>query len=424
MTEHELATSPYQKRHGVFYGWWIVGACFLVSLYVACTVTYGFTAFFEPIANEMGWSYAAISLAASIRGLESGFLTPVIGILVDRLGPRRLMFSGAILVGLSLILLSRVMSLATFYGVFVLLSLGLSTCSATVTMTAVANWFRRKTSIAVGFMSSGTGVGGLMVPLLILLIGTFQWRTSLTIIGLGAWAIILPLSLVVRHKPEQYGYLPDGDVKPDSVETNAINLPVPDEVNAGVRETLRNRAFWQISLSLSLHNMAMSMIVIHIMPYLTTIGIQRTTSGLMVSAISLASIMGRISFGWFGDKFDKRFVTAGGFFLLSLGLFLFGYVFARETSYILLIIIVLGLGMGGPIPMTAVLLRKYFGRARLGSILGLVISIIWLGGIIGPPLAGWIYDNFHSYQSAWLIGCIATATAVLLMVTTPNSKKG
>jgi MFS family permease len=418
---NEIATTSYQKHHAIFYGWWIVGACFLISLYTAGAISYGFTAFFEPIADEMGWSYAAISLAASIRGVESGFLTPVIGILVDRFGPRRLVFSGAILIGVSFILLSRVTSLLTFYGVFVLLSIGFCTCTSTVTMTAVTNWFRRKNSLAVGIMSCGTGVGGLMIPLLVWLIGIFQWRTSIIIVGISAWVIMLPLSFIIRHKPEQYGYLPDGDTIPVSVGTKESSSIISDEVYAGLKQILKKRAFWHISLGFCMHMIAMSMVTIHIIPYLTTVGIQRTTSGFMVSGLYLASIMGRIGFGWFGDRFDKRLVTGTAFLILFLGIFLLNYSFSNEISYLLFIMILLGLGTGGPIPMTAALLRKYFGIVRLGSILGLVFCIIWIGGIIGPPIAGWTFDNFHSYKIAWLVGIITTASATLLMVTSPKN---
>ena len=82
------------KLSKVFYGWWVVSACFLISLYLGGVVILGFTAFFEPIANEFGWSYAQISLAASLRGMEVGLLAPVLGLLVDRWGPRRLIFGG------------------------------------------------------------------------------------------------------------------------------------------------------------------------------------------------------------------------------------------------------------------------------------------------------------------------------------------
>ena len=120
------------KSSRVFYGWWIVGACFLLSLYTGGTFILGFTAFFEPIANEFGWSYTQVSLAASLRGANMGLLAPLMGFLVDRWGPRRLILGGIVLLGIALILLSRVTSLSMFYGTFIIVAFGISGLSPTV----------------------------------------------------------------------------------------------------------------------------------------------------------------------------------------------------------------------------------------------------------------------------------------------------
>ena len=122
----------------IFYGWWIVLACFLISFYAGGAVWFGFTVFFEPIVEEFGWSHTQVSVAFSLRGFEIGILAPITGLLVDRLGPRKLAFSGTFIVGAALIVLGFTNSLGMFYGAFILLALGTSGCSATVLMTAVA----------------------------------------------------------------------------------------------------------------------------------------------------------------------------------------------------------------------------------------------------------------------------------------------
>ena len=108
----------------IFYGWWIVLACSLICLYGGGIVFFGFTAFFDPIREEFGWSYTQISLAASLRGLEAGVFAPLIGFLVDRFGPRKLMLWGTIIVGFGLILLSLTQSLAIFYASVMLIGFG------------------------------------------------------------------------------------------------------------------------------------------------------------------------------------------------------------------------------------------------------------------------------------------------------------
>ncbi|MFC1969115.1 MFS transporter, partial [Chloroflexota bacterium] len=177
---------PPNKRPRVFYGWWIVVACFFYSFYIGGGVFYGFTAIFEPIASEFDWSYAQISIAASLRGVEIGLLAPFVGLLVDRWGPRRLMFLGSILAGSGLILLSLVNSLLMFYVAFFVISLGMSTSSSTVLMTGIANWFHKRVSLTAGLTISGFGAGGLLVPVIVGLIDAFDWRTAMVIWGLGA----------------------------------------------------------------------------------------------------------------------------------------------------------------------------------------------------------------------------------------------
>jgi OFA family oxalate/formate antiporter-like MFS transporter len=140
----------------VFYGWWITLACSLIGLYVAGAIFFGFTAFFEPIAAEFAWSYTQISFAVSLRGLEMGIFAPLVGFLADYFGPRKVLFWGAIITGAGLILLGQTQSLAMFYCSFVLLAFGAGGCTTVVTMTAVANWFRKKAGIALGVVGSGS----------------------------------------------------------------------------------------------------------------------------------------------------------------------------------------------------------------------------------------------------------------------------
>jgi MFS family permease len=186
----------------VYYGWYIIAACFLSSLYIAGVVVFGFTAFFEPFIQEFGWSYAQVSLAVSMRGAETGLISPLLGFLVDRWGSRWLLFSGAILVGISLIILSRMQSLVGFYTGAVLLAIGASFSSPAVITPSASNWFRKKLGLATGILAAGFGFGGLLIPVIIKLLNAQGWRDTLLILGIGAFIICVPLSLVVRHKPE------------------------------------------------------------------------------------------------------------------------------------------------------------------------------------------------------------------------------
>ena len=410
-----------QKRSKVFYGWYIVGACFLITVYTAGIVFFGFTAVFEPIAEEFGWSYVQISLAASLRGLEIGLLAPLMGLLVDRWGPRRLIFGGSIFICVGFLILSRVSSLTMFYGAFALIAIGMSTCTQTVTMTAVINWFRRKVGVAIGIVASGVGLGGLLVPVLTKLIEVFQWRTTMFAVGLSMIVIVLPLSFLIRHKPEHYGYQPDGQMS-SIVEASEAQISVANpEVNTSAKQALRQRAFWYVAISSMCQVFVVSAIVTHIMPYLSSLGITRSISSLAAFVLPVASIGGRLSGGWLSDKFGSRKVFAVSFLSIAAGLLLFGYVTNGMMWLLVPCIITLSLGWGCTVTIRLSLLREYFGRGSYGTIVGFVAGMMMLGSITGAPIAGWIFDTLGSYKAAWLGFCAFPIAAAVLALTIPSS---
>jgi OFA family oxalate/formate antiporter-like MFS transporter len=406
------------KNHKVFYGWWIVAAGFFIAVYIGGFIHFGFTAVFEPIASDFGWSYTQISFAASLRGLQTSFLAPVVGLLMDRWGPRRLVFAGATFIGLGLLLLSRINSLGAFYGAFFLITIGISTCIGVVPIATVGNWFHRKATLATGIIVSGAATGGLMVPLATRVIDIFEWRTAMAILGFVAWGILLPLSLLFRHKPEQYGYSPDGDLNRRLPPSEGQSSAQDNELDIGVKQILKSSAFWHIAMGFMCHILVMNAVVTHVMPYLSSIGFTRSFSSLMASAIPATSIVGRLGFGWLGDKFDKRRIAALGFVLTSLGLLSFGYVATGGAWMLVPSLVIIGLGYGGPVPMMPALVREYFGRVRLATILGLVMGVAALGGMVGPPLAGLAFDRLGSYQVAWFgLGGLIIAGMVSLLTT-------
>jgi len=395
----------------IFYGWWIVLACSLIGLYVGGIVFFGFTAFFGPIREEFGWSYTQISFAGSLRGLETGIFAPLVGFLVDRFGPRKLMLWGTITVGFGLILLSLTRSLAMFYASFLLIGFGAGGCTAVVTMTAVANWFRRKVGLALGLMGSGIGAGGLMVLLIVGLIDLYQWRPTLIILGLGMWALGIPSSLVVRNRPEHYGYRHDGEVSIPRVQAHEIQ---DKGVEIGLREALKMRSYLYLNIVEAVRMMTVMAVLTHVMPYLANVGMPRPTAGLVAGAIPLISIVGRFGLGWLGDVFDKRHMMALAIGLISLGLLAFSYVHVRWV--IVPFLLFLPLGLGGSMVLRGSIVREYFGRDAFGKMIGVIMGSAAVGGIIGPTLAGWVFDTVGSYRPIWLLFCGLNGLATVLVL--------
>jgi len=395
----------------IFYGWWIVLACFLIGLYVAGIVFFGFTAFFEPIREEFGWSYTQISFAASLRGLEMGIWAPLVGFLVDRFGPRKVILWGTITVGFGLIFLSLTQSLVMFYAAFLLMAFGSGGSTAVVSMTAVANWFRRKVGLALGVMGSGFGAGGLMVLLIVGLIDLYQWRATLIILAVGMWALGIPLSLVVRDRPEHYGYHPDGEASLPYVEGQEIR---DKGVEIGLREALKMRSFLYLNIVEAVRMMTVVAVITHVMPYLSSLGIPRETGGIIAGAIPLLSIIGRFGLGWLGDVFDKRYVMALATAFIGLGSLAFSYMHVRWA--IVPFLLLFPLGFGGCVILRGSILREYFGRDSFGKMIGVTFGSSSVGGIIGPTLAGWVFDTVGSYQPIWLVFCGFSGLAAVLVL--------
>ncbi|MFC1942798.1 MFS transporter [Chloroflexota bacterium] len=408
-----------QMYSKVFYGWWIVGASFLIAMFLGGFVILGFTAFFEPIVNTFGWSYTQISLAASLRGIEVGLLAPLIGLMVDRWGPRRLTVSGSILIGFGLFLLSRMNSLGMFYGGFIIIALGFSLNSPTVYMTTVTNWFRKKAGLATGIVSSGFAMGGLLVPLVVKLIDAFDWRQALLILGIAICAICLPLSLVFRHKPGQYGYLPDGKESIVTTPGHVLESAETPEIVMGIKQALKSRAFWHIGLSMFFSFLAISTVTTHIMPYLSSVNVPRSTASIITMAVMVLSIAGRLGSGWLGDKINKKRIVTGAFAFLVLGLLCMNFASSNTMWIIVLFIIIFGIGWGAIVTTRVTILREYFGKRKFGSIFGIITGFGALGSVLGPLFAGWVFDQWGSYQIAWLTLIVLAFFGMIIITATP-----
>ncbi|MGD9240687.1 MAG: MFS transporter, partial [Desulfobacterales bacterium] len=359
----------------MYYGWYIVCACGLISCYLSGTVFLGFTALIEPITREFGWSYTQISLAASLRGLEQGLFVPVAGILIDRWGPGRMIFGGSFLAGLGLIMLSRINSLAMFYGAIFVVAIGGSAMTSNLLMTVVATWFRKKAGLVMGIASSGVALGGLIIPLLTLIIDSYGWRSAAMCMGAGMWCIPLPLSWVFKKRPlssdsKAYFVMPlnqAGFETGDSSDGTGSVIPL--------KSVWFSWPFWMISLAFLFHIFAVSAVSTHVMPFFSSVGIDRTLASIIASVVPLMTIFGRIGFGWIGDMLNKRSVTAFVFFLTALGVLLLTMISSERTWLIAVSVSIYGLGWGGAVPMLSNLLKHYFGVKNLATIMGFSGSV-------------------------------------------------
>jgi len=297
----------------------------------------------------------------------------------------------------------------------------MSSCSHTVMMTAVSNWFTKKLSIAMGVMASGVALSGLLIPIIAVLIESVGWRDAMFIAGLSTWVIVIPISLLIRYKPEQYGYLLDGEESTIDAIGRGVGPSQVSQDNFRLGKIVADRVFWHITLGFTCYAFVMSAIVTHVMPYLSSIGIGLIAASLVASAMPIVSILGRLGFGWFGDRFKKIRLSAIGFVMMSFGLVLFDHVDSGHAWLIVLFLILYGIGWGGNVTLRGALFQEYFGRERFGTIYGFITGVMMLGNIAGAPMVGLAFDRWGGYQGVWSALAGVTLVAALIMATTPRA---
>jgi MFS family permease len=418
-----------RQKTGIFYGWWIVGAACVMRSLTGGLFFYGFGTYFTPLIEEFQWPRAALAGVFSMARVEGSLLGPIEGFFVDRYGPRKIMVVGSLIMGTGYILLTRVSSLAMFSLVFVgLVALGHSLSSWMPVVVAIVNWFRRKRSLALGIAASGTGLGGLMLPGLAWIITRYGWRDSMTIYGIAIIAIGMPVSLLMRHKPEQYGYLPDGD--PDAASgaprlvqgarssprrpSKGPKEPEAIEVDFTPRHALRTRGFWFLAVAFSLRQMVTNGIIIHQIPHLNNSGISLEWAATALGAVALVSITGRLGFGWLGDIFEKRHLMVLCFALVGTGALIFAYL--KYWWQVILFVMIYAPGYGGANILQDALRAEYYGRKFIGTIRGLMSLAQLVGTAAGPIFAGWVYDVTGSYRFSFVVFASCSLAGILCLL--------
>ena len=408
----------------IFYGWWIVLATSLIHMWGAGTFYYGFTAFFNPIVDELGWSYAATSFAASLRSIEGGIASPLVGFATDRYGARRLLVLGSILGGLGFILLGQIQSLWSFYLIFIFLSVGSSLLFPVPGWTAVANWFAKKRGIALGALSASMGIAGLVIYLVNWLIALYGWRQTLVVLGIGMWVIGIPSALVVRTRPEPYGLLPDGDDALPSKQgqsPESLSQQMEKQKEFTARAAIRTRAFWMLAIVVTLSAAALHAVVVHIMPYLVSIRFSREAAGLTASLLILVSAMGRFVLGWLTTRVDTRYLLAFALLLQALGMVALTRV--EGLGMAALFVVLFGPGYGGVITLRLTMQAEFFGSKAFGAIQGIMMAILIIGTMASPLLAGYCFDLYGTYGPAWLVMAILLFLAIPVSILVRPPKK-
>jgi len=423
---------PIKTKSGlrIFYGWWIVSASFIAWALYGGFYFYGFSAFFMSFVNEFGWSRAALSGVFSLSRLEGGILGPLGGFLVDKFGPRKMMILGIVIMGAGFILLSRIDSLFTFSLVFILcVALGGTLGCQQAPMVAITNWFIKKRGTAMGVGLSGMGLGGALVPIMAWLVVQYDWRTAVIMLGIALWVIGIPLAFVMRHRPEQYGYSPDGETRVKDASQNRPRVAEAShsitmastqtgdnalEINFTARQALKTKAFWLLALIFGLRQFVISAVVVHQIPFLTGIGISPEVAATVLGSIAMISVVGRLGFGRLADILEKKYLMATTLALIALGCLILAN--AQTLWHVIIFLVVYSPAYGGGSTLMQAIRAEYFGRRYFGSIMGFMDLAQIFGLTVGPVFAGLMYDVTGSYRTAFIVFAATAAIGMVLML--------
>ena len=379
---------------------------------------HGFGNFIIPLGDEFGWSRTTISVIFSVARLESGLIGPVEGWAVDRFGPRRLIAVGIPLMGLGYVAMSMINGLLAFFFVYVfMIALGNSLGMSTPITAAAANWFNRKRGLAFGIMWAGVGVGGVFVPALGWLVETQGWRDASMIVGVFIIALGFPVAAVMRHRPEQYGYYPDG-IAPEGTSGGASGTrPAPrlpdlsSEFTA--REALRTSSFWYLTLSIMARSLVSGGIGLHLVPYFVDLGASGVQAATLAGSVGLLSIPGRFGLSWLGDYVNKRYVMVASLALMSVSIVFMAL--ATSVGAVIPVLVAFSASQGGISVIPQSLIADYFGRRSYATIQGFRSTIQMGGIIVGPIISGYVFDTTGSYKIAFLAFSAAALVSMALV---------
>lgn len=405
-------------RAPFYYGWLIVAVAF-VTMGVGVNARTAFSLLFPPILAEFGWERGLTAGAFSFGFLVSAILSPLLGRLMDRHGPRVVIELGVILVASGLLLAPLVRAPWHLYATLGVLVGGGSVClSYTGQALYLPNWFVRRRGLAISIAFSGVGVGSIiLLPWLQTLIERGGWRTACWTLGVLALVLLAPLNLLVRGRPEELGLAPDGDrVSPATASGRTSNVVDAAwvAVDWTLARALRTTRFWWIALGYFCGLYSWYAVQVHQTKYLVEIGFTASVAAWALGLVSLVAIPGQIALGHLSDRIGREWVWTVG----SLG-FVFCYLtllLLRDLptpTLLYLMVVSQGLLGYGLVSVIGAIPAEIFEGRHYGTIFGTLMLASIAGGAAGPWLTGALYDATRGYTLAWWIAIGSSALSIL-----------
>ncbi len=401
--------NPLNRLKGVHYGWWMVGLTALVMA-VGGMRYFSMSVWNPVLRTHFGWTPGQMSWALAFMRIEGGLLGPVEGVLVERLGSRLMVLIGLVVLGCGFILFSRIGELWHFYAVFGLMSVGGGLGSWLPMFTALNNWFIRRRATAVGWALTGNRIGAvLFLPVLAWAIDPdhpdrLGWRTMAMAIGVVTILLAVPISRLVRNNPEDYGQHPYGyepDLPPEKGQpAEALSEPAGAE-DPTLREAIRTRPFWMISLGHACANAVTTTLIVHLGFILDDRGFSLPEIGWVVATVTAVGAVSVVVSGYIGDRLPLRPTAFAFCTLQSLPLLIL--LVADNLPIALLFSALMGIGWGGRNTLAVTARGIYFGRKGWASITAMSMVPLHILAFAGPVFAGYLFDFTGSFNIPFFI---------------------
>lgn len=390
-------------------GWPLVLASFLgFSFFSLMSASLG--VFMRPIGNEFGWSRTLLSSGIAIGSATTALLSPFVGVLIDRLGSRRVALPGLVATTVAIASFSLVTGSPTqwlfLWAAYALISI---TVKTTVWTAAVARSFTASQGLALGFVLSGTAAAQAVVPPLAnWLIEVVGWRLAYVWLGCSWGGVtLLACWLFLRDGPRS---------RPDTLQSTGMEraeLP-----GLSIREAWKNTALLRIAIATLIMMLVTIGLLIHQIPIMTAAGVSPSDAAWLASLSGAAGIVGKLVTGLLLDRYRANWV--GG---LTLGATTFAFLFLigdRSSSLIPFAMVIAGYSAGTKLQVCSYLTARYAGMKNFGAIYGIMTSLVAVGSGVGPMIAGLVYDVAGNYDLFLQGGAAACILSSILIATLPR----
>jgi sugar phosphate permease len=410
-----------------FYGWRMVAIGSALRILGGGLYFYGFSVFFLPLSQDLGLSRAATSLVFSLARAQGAFEGPVAGYFMDRFGPRPLMLMAIVMSGVGHILLSNVHSYFALVVIYMgVVSLSFQAGFMDAPMVIANTWFIRMRTQAMSVISASVNLGGfLLTPLLAAAIGYWGWRRAALGNGIVFLLLGLPLALLVRRSPESMGLRPDGDAPAaiESTERWPQGHSAQSETHFTLAEALRTSPFWYLTIATTLRVVALTAVSVHYVPIMVWKGFTQTEAAFLLGTQAFLGFPTTLLFGWLGDRFDKPKLMAVSILFAVVGLFFL--IFGRKEWQIWMFLPLFTV-VESTFPVNWSAVGEFFGRPNFAKIRGSMVFVQAWGAVVGPVVAGAIYDRTQSYTYLlWgLVVILFVVACLYAMVVKPMKALG